>query len=167
MARTRSLSTVASLLSDIATSFNLAVVVINQMTTKISTTSNNAKNYNNTQGDSTESHLVPALGESWAHATTTRLIISESMSSHRYAGNNFNQQQDSSYHQHRTCELVKSPHKPCGTATFKILECGLRDVDTPDVSSRIGKQNQPSGDGHDTNSHGNGSGESSKRIRVH
>ena len=33
MARTRSLSTVASLLSDIATTFDVAVVVINQMTT--------------------------------------------------------------------------------------------------------------------------------------
>lgn len=125
MARTRSLSTVASLLSDIATSFDIAVVVINQMTTKFGI-------------GSTDSRLVPALGESWAHATTTRLILSSTLQSQT----------------HRTCKLVKSPHKPCGVATYKVLECGIRDCDTPDTSAMSSSSNRM--DSH-----------SAKRIRRH
>ena len=118
MARTRSLSTVASFLSDIATSFEIAVVVINQMTTKFG-----ISNATSGQTGESQSRLVPALGESWAHATTTRLVLSIPSSVNNQA--------------HRTCTLVKSPHKPCGTATYKVLECGIRDIDTPDMSSRI------------------------------
>lgn len=109
MARTRSLSTVASLLVDIASSFDIAVVVINQMTTKFGVSG----------AAPGESRLVPALGESWAHATTTRLVLSSNLSSSAQA--------------QRTCTLVKSPHRPPGTATYKVLECGIRDVDTPDL----------------------------------
>ncbi|CAB9525025.1 and recombination protein RadA [Seminavis robusta] len=104
LARTRSLSTVASLLSDMATKFDLAVIVINQMTTKVATTANTTD---------TESVLVPALGESWAHATTTRLLIASE------TNNNNN----------RTCTLTKSPNRPSGVSTFKILEAGIRDID--------------------------------------
>lgn len=115
MARTRSLSTIASLLSDIATSFDVAVVVINQMTTKFGSNAGTGQ---------AESRLVPALGESWAHATTTRLVLSSSSAA-------------SQNRAHRTCSLIKSPHRPCGTATYKVLECGIRDIDTPDVSSKL------------------------------
>lgn len=107
MARTRSLSTVASLLADIASAFDIAVVVLNQMTTKFGV---------NGAGPG-ESRLVPALGESWAHATTTRLVLSSST------------QNDSQ----RTCTLMKSPHRPPGTATYKVLECGIRDADTVEL----------------------------------
>ena len=134
MARTRSLSTVASMLSDIATSFDIAVVVINQMTTKFGN-----------GVTTTESRLVPALGESWAHATTTRLVLSSSSHSQTQ----------------RTCKLVKSPHKPCGVATYKILECGIRDVDTPDTSSRVA-QTTVANDNHSMMA-----ADPSKRIRTH
>lgn len=139
MARTRSLSTVASLLSDIATSFDLAVAVINQMTTKFGSSG-------------TECRLVPALGESWAHATTTRLVLNSSSQSH-----------------HRTCNLVKSPHKPCGIATYKVLECGIRDVDTRDVSSRA-LSRDPSSSSTASNNHQHQhqhSMDPSKRQRTH
>lgn len=126
MARTRSLSTVASLLSDIATTFDIAVVVINQMTTKFG---------NGGAVSTTESRLVPALGESWAHATTTRLVLSVSPQSQT----------------HRICKLVKSPHRPCGIATYKVLECGIRDCDTPEVTSTVAANRM----------------DSTKRIRMH
>eukprot|EP00978_Attheya_sp_CCMP212_P002659 scaffold5453_cov58-Attheya_sp.AAC.3 len=99
-ARTRSLAVIASLLSEIASTLDVAVVVINQMTTKVG----------GRQMDDTR--LVPALGESWAHATTTRLILSQSPTN-----------PDS-----RTCTLVKSPHKPIGTAAYAVTEYGIRDV---------------------------------------
>ena len=44
-------------IGDLATQYNLAVVVINQMTTKIGR-------------NNTGSSVVPALGESWAHAVS-------------------------------------------------------------------------------------------------
>ena len=89
MARTRSLSTVASLLSDIATTFDVAVVVINQMTTKFggypypsgkaqSEQQQQQQQQQSSSYTSAGSRLVPALGESWAHATTTRLVLSSS-----------------------------------------------------------------------------------------
>jgi RAD51-like protein 2 len=97
LGRTKALSGTASLLSDLATKKNLAVVVVNQMTTKIT-------------GNS--SQVVPALGESWAHAVTTRLILE--------------QQQPLS--PVRTCRLVKSPHKPCSVAFYQVRDSGIRDV---------------------------------------
>ncbi len=96
MARTRSLTNIAAFLADLATQFDVAVVCINQMTTKV-------------ENDS--SKLVPALGESWGHATTTRILLSQ-------VG------QDSSI---RRCTLVKSPHKAAGSALYQIREAGIRD----------------------------------------
>jgi RAD51-like protein 2 len=119
LGRTRSLSTVASMLSDMATKYNLAVVVANQMTTKVS-------------GDS--SKVVPALGESWAHAVTTRLIVEQQQQQQQH------QQQKSI----RSCRLVKSPHKPCGVAYFDVRESGIRDIPRQ-ISSSAGteeKENQ-------------------------
>lgn len=94
MARTRCLTKIAAFLADLATQFDVAVVAINQMTTKV--------------GDNNTSKLVPALGESWGHATTTRVLLS---------GDDV-----------RRCTLVKSPHKAAGTALYQVRECGIRDV---------------------------------------
>jgi RAD51-like protein 2 len=95
--RTKALVSLAAFLSDLARTHHLAVVCINQMTTKIS---NNAKTL-----------LVPALGESWAHAVTTRLLLSQQQ-----------HQQQSNF----TCQMVKSPHKPAGIAQFQVLPQGIR-----------------------------------------
>jgi RAD51-like protein 2 len=114
LTRTRSLSTMASLLSEIASSFHIAVVVINQMTTKVGI-SGTTSNANPGIG---EAFLVPALGESWAHATTTRLVLSSSST-------NSNDPTCS-------CTLVKSPSRPSGVATYTVLECGIRDADKAD-----------------------------------
>lgn len=104
MARTRSLTNIAAFLADLATQFDVAVVCINQMTTKV--------------GDNDTSKLVPALGESWGHATTTRILLSQ-------AG------QDPSI---RRCTLVKSPHKAAGSALYQIRETGIRDPPTMQVT---------------------------------
>lgn len=58
--RTRLLSGLAQQLVSMATSHDLAVVVTNQMTTRV-------------QG--ARSQLVPALGDSWGHAAAIRLLL--------------------------------------------------------------------------------------------
>ena len=95
VARNRQLTVFAMQLSQLAANYGMAVLAVNQMTTKIS---NGA------------SQLVPALGESWAHAVTTRLLLSSNGG-------------------RRTCALVKSPRLPTGSADYQILECGVRNLD--------------------------------------
>ena len=93
--RTKSLVTLASKLHKIAISSRLAVLVTNQMTTNVTQTQNNQH--------------VPALGESWAHTTSTRIILSK---------------EDDG----RKCSLVKSLHTKPGQAYFRIVDDGIRDV---------------------------------------
>jgi RAD51-like protein 2 len=106
--RTKALTQLAAFLGDLATNYELAVVVINQMTTKIDSNNNSSR-------------CVPALGESWAHATTTRLLLSNN-------NNNNSNNNASDHRQQRTCTLVKSPNKPAGTANYQVLDIGIRDV---------------------------------------
>lgn len=121
--RTKSLARVASCLSDIAANFDMAVVVINQMTTKLGgfeTTDSGESSKNQMDHNA---RLVPALGESWAHSVTTRLLLlpldwREDVSLRSYA--------ESNHPQRRICKLVKSPHKPEGSAIFTITEFGIR-----------------------------------------
>eukprot|EP00814_Leptocylindrus_danicus_P002573 CAMPEP_0116004560 /NCGR_PEP_ID=MMETSP0321-20121206/666_1 /TAXON_ID=163516 /ORGANISM="Leptocylindrus danicus var. danicus, Strain B650" /LENGTH=117 /DNA_ID=CAMNT_0003472867 /DNA_START=179 /DNA_END=532 /DNA_ORIENTATION=+ len=70
-----------------------------------------------------ESRLVPALGESWAHCTTTRLLLSHVHLPSNGAANSRNNQSLRT----RRCTLVKSPHKPAASADFVVLEVGIRD----------------------------------------
>ena len=107
VARTRQLTLLAQQLSQLAVTFQLAAVAMNQMTTKMTKSGT-------TTATSSSSHLVPALGESWAHAVTTRLILSSP-----------SQQQQ----QQRTCALVKSPRLASGVAHYQILDCGVRAMD--------------------------------------
>jgi RAD51-like protein 2 len=102
--RTRALTQLAAFLNDLARDYNVAVVCLNQMTTKI---------------DNNVSRLVPALGESWAHAVTTRLLLS----------------QDDQSSPRRVCTLVKSPCMPSGMAYYQVTESGIRDVSTPTVEA--------------------------------
>jgi RAD51-like protein 2 len=107
MQRTKSLVGIASFLGELATTRNLAILIVNQMTTKI-----------NANGGS---RLVPALGESWAHATTTRLLLQ--------------QENNKTY----TCRLIKSPNKAQGTATYTIANVGIRDQGSTSSSSSRSK----------------------------
>lgn len=100
MNNTYNLSRMAGFLSELASEFELAVVAINHMTTRV---------------DRNGSKLIPALGESWAHSVTSRLIVDY------FRGNLSGDMSEL-----RTAKLVKSPHKPCGTAMFMITEKGIR-----------------------------------------
>ncbi|XP_041349752.1 DNA repair protein RAD51 homolog 3-like [Gigantopelta aegis] len=96
--RTRLLTSLAQSFIKMATEFKLAVVLTNQMTTR----------FRGSEGASS-SHLIPALGESWAHASTIRVIL--------YWDDN-----------HRYALLYKSPSKKEAVVKFQITMGGIRDV---------------------------------------
>lgn len=92
--RTRLLNTMAQNLMYLAEKHGIAVVLINQMTTKI-------------DSHSDHSTLVPALGESWGHNCTNRIILY------------WNQGQRNAY-------LFKSPSKKADIAPYVVSEEGIR-----------------------------------------
>lgn len=86
--RTRLLNGMAMRFMHVAEKFELAVVLMNQMTTKVrpngNANNNNIPNNSNANGGIQGagaslvpelSNLVPALGESWGHAATNRVIL--------------------------------------------------------------------------------------------
>jgi len=90
--RTRVLNGMAQNLMAIAEQHNIAVVLMNQMTTKVT---------NN------ESQLIPALGESWGHSCTNRIIL---------------------YWKHgkRHAYLYKSPMMKADTIAYSVTSEGIR-----------------------------------------
>ena len=62
------------------------------------------------------SHLVPALGESWGHAPTHRLLLHAS---------------DEAVNGRRTrwATIFKSPSRPEQSAPYQVTADGIRDVD--------------------------------------
>jgi RAD51-like protein 2 len=94
--RTRLLTRLATGLAELAAQQQVAVVAVNQMTTKF--------------GSARDLRMVPALGESWAHAVTTRLLLAENEGV-------------------RQCELTKSPRLAAGKADYVIVEEGVRGSD--------------------------------------
>lgn len=98
--RTRLLNGLAQQLIQIASQHSVAVVLTNQMTTRIG---------------QNQSMLVPALGESWGHAATQRLIL-------HWEG------------KHRFASLYKSPSQRDATVPYQITPHGFRDVQLPDPS---------------------------------
>ncbi|XP_045913075.1 DNA repair protein RAD51 homolog 3 [Micropterus dolomieu] len=93
--RTRLLNGLAQQLITMATSHNIAVAMTNQMTTRL-------------RGG--QSQLVPALGESWGHAPTTRLHL-------HWEG------------PRRLATVFKSPTQVESTVQYQITSEGFRDVD--------------------------------------
>nr|XP_036859946.1 DNA repair protein RAD51 homolog 3 [Manis javanica] len=92
--RTRLLNGFAQQMISLANNHRLAVVLTNQMTTKI---------------DRNKALLVPALGESWGHAATIRLIF------------HWDQKQ-------RLATLYKSPSQKESTILFQITPQGFKDA---------------------------------------
>lgn len=92
--RTRVLAEMAQKLMHLAEKRDLAVVLMNQVTTKV---------LDNNRG----SKLVPALGDSWAHAATSRVIL---------------YWED----QTRNAFLYKSPWLPAKTAEYHVTADGVR-----------------------------------------
>ncbi|XP_070767151.1 DNA repair protein RAD51 homolog 3 [Enoplosus armatus] len=92
--RTRLLNSLGQQLIAMATSHDIAVVMTNQMTTRL-------------RGG--QSQLVPALGESWGHAPTTRLLL-------HWEG------------PRRLAAIFKSPGHMESTVQYQITSEGFRDV---------------------------------------
>ncbi|KAM9855355.1 DNA repair protein RAD51 homolog 3 [Aulostomus maculatus] len=93
--RTRLLNGLAQQLIAMATRHDVAVVMTNQMTTRL-------------RGG--QSQLVPALGESWGHAPTIRLLL-------HWAG------------PQRLAAIFKSPGHMDATVQYQITADGFRDAD--------------------------------------
>ncbi|KAL7527325.1 hypothetical protein ACHAWF_002134 [Thalassiosira exigua] len=112
LSTTHNLTRMATFLMELATEFDLAVVAMNHLTTR--------KDDNNNGG----TKLVPALGESWAHSITSRLIVDyyDHFGSSDGQASNMAQRKN----EVRMCTLVKSPHKPSGNALFEITDKGIR-----------------------------------------
>ncbi|XP_035391204.1 DNA repair protein RAD51 homolog 3 isoform X2 [Electrophorus electricus] len=92
--RTRLLNSLAQQLNQLANQQQTAVVLTNQMTTKVS---------------NGQSKLVPALGESWGHAATEKLIL--------------HWEEDK-----RLASLYKSPRQMEATVQYQITGQGFRDA---------------------------------------
>ncbi|KAK5668461.1 hypothetical protein QVD99_005481 [Batrachochytrium dendrobatidis] len=97
--RSRILTGMAQTLRQVAETFDIAIVVTNQMTTRIIG--------KGTDGES--ALMVPALGESWAHACTNRLILLWHKS-------------------RRHAWLCKSPNAENAIVPFAISIGGIRDL---------------------------------------
>uniref|UniRef100_A0A671NDD8 DNA repair protein RAD51 homolog 3 n=1 Tax=Sinocyclocheilus anshuiensis TaxID=1608454 RepID=A0A671NDD8_9TELE len=110
--RTRLLNGLAQQLIQLATQHSLAVVLTNQMTTRVS---------------NGQSKLVPALGESWGHAATQRLIL-------HWEG------------LRRLASLYKSPSQMEATIQYQITVQGFRDApDEPRTTPDSSAVSSPSG----------------------
>ncbi|XP_019620165.1 PREDICTED: DNA repair protein RAD51 homolog 3-like [Branchiostoma belcheri] len=111
--RTRLLNGLAQNCIRLADSHKAAVVLVNQMTTKMGHS-----------GDG-QAHLVPALGESWGHASTIRVLLFWE-AGYRYA------------------RLYKSPTREEATVPYQVTMAGIRDVcipnSTQDVTSDMSQE---------------------------
>ncbi|KAL7453085.1 hypothetical protein ACHAWC_006230 [Mediolabrus comicus] len=130
LSTTTSLTRMAAFLQELASEFDLAVVALNHLTNKID------KDRTGTNGGM---KLVPALGESWAHSVTSRLIIDFY---NRHVPNNggLNSHGDGVMDEVRTCSLIKSPHKPNGTALFTITDKGIRGLPSQFIEAEAAKR---------------------------
>ncbi|CAM9608326.1 unnamed protein product [Phaeothamnion confervicola] len=107
-ARSRKLNEMAQQLTELAQMRSVAVVLVNQMTTRIG-----GRNCGGTGGGSGgETRLVPALGETWAHAATNRLLL-ECKGGQRLA------------------RLMKSQRLPPRTVSYTVTALGVRDERQP------------------------------------
>ncbi|KAI9096932.1 RAD51C protein [Phlyctochytrium arcticum] len=114
--RTRLLNSMAQHLRKYADTHDLVVVMMNQMTTRISKVDKGSGGDGETVG-----YPVPALGDSWGHACTNRIILLW--------------QNDI-----RHAELVKSPNLQQRTVQYSVTGDGIRDV--PNVSNTPKKRAQ-------------------------
>jgi RAD51-like protein 2 len=135
----------ASHLNLVAARHNVAVVATNQMTTvkaysqqQHGTFPSSTTNLSAASPGPDSFTLVPALGEAWAHAVSTRLVLHQP--SHNPSsvttGRTTTQQQ------RRACQLVKSPRLPSGVADFAVLEAGIRGVSHVAASSNAASGRQ-------------------------
>jgi RAD51-like protein 2 len=137
--RSRVLSALAQTLNQVAFDHNLAVVLVNHVTTRFERGADNAAAANSntsfavsksefntspiclsfiyferttalSASNSGANRLVPALGEQWSHCVTNRVLL--------YWEEGFQRQ----------AALVKSPTMPLSTANYCVCQKGIRDV---------------------------------------
>ncbi|KAM3617042.1 uncharacterized protein V6R79_001607 [Siganus canaliculatus] len=112
--RTRLLNRLGQQLITMATSYNIAVVITNQMTTRLR---------------GSQSQLVPALGESWGHYPTVRLLL-------QWAG------------PRQLATIVKSSCHLNSTVPYQITADGFRDTDqSEEPQSKRPRMHDPSAGG--------------------
>jgi RecA/RadA recombinase len=120
--RSRLLHAMAQQLLSLAQQHTLAVVLMNQVTTRFNKGSS-------ASGSSSESasanQLMPSLGESWAHACTNRVMLYW-LSGIRHA------------------RVVKSASKRCATAQYRVAQSGITTAFIPNQQQQ--HQQQQSGD---------------------
>ncbi|XP_076051168.1 DNA repair protein RAD51 homolog 3-like isoform X2 [Oratosquilla oratoria] len=117
VARTGILCRMTQDLVQLAVKHDLAVVLTNQMTTR----------FDDEGGGMPQ--LVPALGETWGHCPTVRLVLHW-------------------HHKRRAAQLLKAPHRPNATAFFQITHSGIRDLPDGSASQEVQQQEkkeEPSG----------------------
>jgi RAD51-like protein 2 len=114
--RDRSLAQICSFLRDLSIKEGIAVVLVNQMTTQIK------------KGGGTQH--VPALGETFAHASSTRLILERRLNAAGSSGGGGREEEEV-----RECRLVKSPNRPMGVGLYRLREEGVRGVAVAPSSS--------------------------------
>lgn len=136
--RTKSLTRLAATLSDLAREYDVAVLAVNQMTTKVGSAvdQNIGPSAGGAESDLNipSSRLTPALGESWSHSTTTRLLLTQLKGGVGgvYGPSSMGNDGESDL---RRCRLVKCPHKATGVADFQVNGSGIRDVPISTSSS--------------------------------
>ena len=113
--RTRLLARMAQQLHALADGANAAVVVVNQMTTRVL--------------GSDLAVMEPALGQAWSH-TCSNLV--QLRWDERVAG-------------HRIAALVKSSHCPCGEAKYEITAAGVRTIGTRSTAAVTSSSGSGSG----------------------
>ena len=101
------LSSVAHTLNDIASKYDIAVVAVNHVTTRMDSSTSTSK-------------IVPALGEQWSHCITNRLMLSWESTQQDCDDD------DKEEKLMRMATLVKSPAKPNKSCFFDITEEGIR-----------------------------------------
>ncbi len=107
-ARTRQLAQMSQSLMALAGERKLAVVLMNQVTTKIAAAGQGTR-------------LVPALGDSWAHAATSRVIL--------YWENTV-----------RHAFIYKSPTQPAAAAEYSVTTDGVRSLKRPSAAAAQKRQ---------------------------
>jgi RAD51-like protein 2 len=106
--RARLLAAMAQQLIRTAADHHLAVVAINQVTTRITSA---ADSFAASDVGEAASSLAPALGESWSHSCTSRVLL-------YWKGGE------------RWARVVKSPSRKQAACRYSITELGIRDVRT-------------------------------------
>lgn len=110
-ARSRMLSSIAQILNKLAYDFNLGVVLINHVTTRVEKGS---------MGQAGGNKLVPALGEQWSHCVTNRIML--------HWASTDNSMSTLSKDNQRHATLLKSPSMPNASVQYCVNQKGIRDV---------------------------------------